>query len=260
MGQGISDIRQDSEVRNTHAKNKDMHGDDFVLEKNIFNNVFEKDIRRIFIYKKAERLAKAIQLITPAFVTSVSLKNRMDTLAVAIVDAAIQSSALARIQLSQELLALSSLLSMARTGGLLSAMNAEIISNEARVLLHEVAAYEEPKLFFDDAPTLSDIAKGATRKKGIGSVSNTPFSKKTTAPAGSSGGVRVKDINQENIKDRRDAVLSIIKTKGSASIKDISSLIRDVSEKTIQRELISLINDGVIAKKGERRWSTYSAV
>ena len=40
---------------------------DFVLDKVIFSNVFDKDIRRIYIYRKSERLAKALHLITPAF-------------------------------------------------------------------------------------------------------------------------------------------------------------------------------------------------
>ena len=52
--------------------------------------------------------------------------------------------------------------------------------------------------------------------------------------------------------------MSVIKNKENVSIKDISTLIRDVSEKTIQRELISLIDAGVVLRHGERRWSTYS--
>ena len=60
---------------------------------------------------------------------------------------------------SRELLALSSILSIARTGGLLSPMNAEIITREAHTLLQEIAAYEEPRLLLDEMPTLSGIAK-----------------------------------------------------------------------------------------------------
>src|SRR3989338_9631811 len=152
-------IGQSTEIRKIHAINKDVRSEDFVLEKNIFNNIFEKDIRRVFIYKKAERLAKAIHLITPAFAESMSLRNRIDAIAVGLVDAAILPSGAARLALSRELLALSSVLSIARTGGLLSPMNAELIAREAHILLQEVAADEEPRLFLDDAPTLSAIAK-----------------------------------------------------------------------------------------------------
>ena len=68
----------------------------------------------------------------------------------------------------------------------------------------------------------------------------------------------VDPADKGHIKDRREALLDILKNKQKASIKDISTLIRDVSEKTIQRELTALIDEGVVLKQGERRWSTYS--
>ena len=251
-------IGQSTEIRKIHTINKDVRSEDFVLEKSIFNNVFEKDIRRVFIYKKAERLAKAIHLITPAFAESASLKNRIDAIALGLVDAAIAPLGVSRTALSRELLALSSVLSIARTGGLLSSMNAEIITREAHILLQEVATYEEPRLSLDEAPTLSDIAKNVISH---GTLQNThttaPRSvvRPTTAHKG-----HIKDVGNisDSIKDRREAVLSIIKNKKRASIKDISTLIRGVSEKTIQRELSALIVAGIVLKQGERRWSTYS--
>ena len=113
-------IGHSTELQKIHAGGKHTPSEDFVLEKSIFNNIFEKDIRRVFIYKKAERLAKAIHLIAPAFAESVSLRNRIDAIAIGLVDAAILPSGAARMALSRELLALSSVLSIARTGGLLS--------------------------------------------------------------------------------------------------------------------------------------------
>ncbi|HVB20119.1 MAG TPA: hypothetical protein VNF51_02465, partial [Candidatus Paceibacterota bacterium] len=226
-----------------------------VLEKSIFNNIFEKDIRRVFIYKKAERLAKAVHLIAPAFVESVSLKNRIDEIAVGLVDAAILSPGAARSALSRELLTLSSVLSIAHTGGLLSSMNTELITREAHILLEEVAAYEEPRLFFDEMPTLSGIAKQAFKKEsfqGIASARPLPQKREISHKG------HIKD--KEAIKDRRDAILSVIGNKKHASIKDISVLIRGVSEKTIQRELSALIASGMVLKQGERRWSTYSLI
>src|SRR3989344_5305559 len=122
MRQGQPDISQSTEVRNIQMSGKYTNSEDFVLEKSIFNNVFEKDIRRVFIYKKAERLAKAIHLIAPAFAGSMTLKNRTDAIAIGLIDAAIQAPNVARTALSRELLALSSLLSIARTGSILSSM------------------------------------------------------------------------------------------------------------------------------------------
>ncbi|MDD2657092.1 MAG: hypothetical protein PHD04_00300 [Candidatus Pacebacteria bacterium] len=254
-----------SEIRHLPIKNKEGYNDDFVLEKSIFNNVFEKDIRRVFIYKKAERLAKAVHLIAPAFAGSVSLRNRIDAIALGLVDAAILPSGVVRTALARELLALSSVLSIARTGGLLSAMNAEMIAHEAHLLLQEVAAYEEPRLFIDEAPTLSSIAKKALAHEPLRHA-NTPVVKqggnsRATALSTPTGKPRVKDIkdiSDGRIKDRQETIMSVIRNKRQASIKDLSTVIRGISEKTIQRELLALIAAGRVEKRGERRWSTYS--
>ena len=78
-----------------------------------------------------------------------------------------------------------------------------------------------------------------------------------SAASGEKGHIK-DNVSDIHIKDRRDTILSVIKNKGKASIKDISTLIRGVSEKTIQRELLALISLGVVTRQGERRWSTYS--
>lgn len=267
MGHGLSNIGHGSDIRNTQTKSGNIHSEDFVLEKGIFSNIFEKDIRRVFIYKKAERLAKAIHLITPAFAESASLKNRIGAIALGLVDAALLPSVSARAALSRELLTLSSVLSIARTGGFLSPMNAELITREAQFLLHEIAAYEEPRLFLDEAPTLAGIAKQASSGNArIGQHSSARQSApaapaKAPAAGGSAPGGQghLKDISlSDNIKDRREGILSVIKNKGKASIKDISTVMRGVSEKTVQRELLALIASGTVLKHGVRRWSAYS--
>lgn len=61
-------------------------------------------------------------------------------------------------------------------------------------------------------------------------------------------------------RDRSDRVLEIIRTKRVVTIKDIVHEVKDCSEKTIQRVLLSLIEKGLISKEGERRWSKYSVV
>jgi DNA-binding transcriptional ArsR family regulator len=66
-----------------------------------------------------------------------------------------------------------------------------------------------------------------------------------------------REMNVVQHQGRRERILSIIKDKGEATIKDVSVLMTDFSEKTIQRELMSLIKDGVLIKEGERRWSRY---
>ncbi len=232
---------------------------DFVLDKDIFSNIFDKDIRRVYIYKKAERLAKALRMITPAFVSAPVLKDRIDGIAIALVDAAIQPPASARMALSRELLALSSLLSIARIGSMLSSMNADLIAREAQLLLQEIALYEEPRLSLDESPSLASIARTAghttSSSRGGSSHGNDP------ARGGSASGGKghVKDIKDTpRNESRRESVLAVVRQKGKVYIKDVSTVMRNVSEKTVQRELSALVKEGILSKQGERRWTLYS--
>lgn len=56
---------------------------------------------------------------------------------------------------------------------------------------------------------------------------------------------------------RRALILEFLKGKDWTSIKDITEAISGCSAKTIQRELSDLVHQGVLKKKGDRRWSRY---
>jgi DNA-binding transcriptional ArsR family regulator len=248
---------QDKEIRLSKTQEIGSGNSNFVLDKVIFSNVFDKDIRRIYIYRKSERLAKAIQLITPAFANAPSLKNRLDGIAVGLIDAAILPPSGAREVLSRELLALSSILSVARSGSLLSDMNANLITREAHLLLQEIADYQEPRIFMDDTPTLSELAKQAPDKREPAVVSKGHTQGQAKGHTESKPSVSTQKPKQSSTT-RQESILEILRTKGSSYIKDISMLIREVSEKTIQRELQALVEKGIVEKTGERRWTTYS--
>ena len=62
------------------------------------------------------------------------------------------------------------------------------------------------------------------------------------------------------VQSRREKVINVLRDKGEATIKDIMESVTDCSEKTVQRELISLIKDNVVSREGERRWSKYKLV
>lgn len=67
-------------------------------------------------------------------------------------------------------------------------------------------------------------------------------------------------------KKRRENIINIIKNSGgNVAIKDIKDKLNSempksltYSEKTLQRELLSMIKDNVLSKTGEKRWSRYS--
>ena len=62
-------------------------------------------------------------------------------------------------------------------------------------------------------------------------------------------------------KERREEIIKIIRMKDIATITDIknsaSGVLISCGEKTLQRELASMVSDGVLKKIGEKRWSKY---
>ncbi len=243
------------------SDNKEIGQIDFeriVLEKGIFSNIFEKDIRRVYIYKKSERIAKALHLIAPAFKDSKALRDRIQRISVEIVDASILPPGEAKDVLARELLALSSVLSMAKTAGMLSSMNADIIMREAHNLLAEIAGYEEPRVALPDMPTMSALAKSVP--SAISEIKVTRREEPVTRTSVPERKARIDKGHFNNIKDkggRKESILSILSSRGPSYIKDISTLIRDVSEKTVQRELQALVSEGRVVQTGKRRWTTY---
>ena len=249
-------------IKDTQAlktTNPVVGNDAFVLDKAIFSNIFEKDIRRVYIYKKTERLAKAIHLITPAFSQSPALRSRIEGISIGLIDAVILPPSETKLALSKELLTLSSLLSLARSSALVSEMNADFISREAHLLLGEIADYQEPRLFMDHVTTLAELFKSSThvRADKVSRERKAPEAKQEKSqPALKDTKGHIKDTPRAS--GRREAILDVLRSKGPSYIKDISTVIIDVSEKTIQRELSSLVSEGVIEKNGDRRWTTYS--
>src|SRR5262245_57536745 len=98
-----------SKITSLKKREDGVDFEQIVLEKGIFSNVFEKDIRRVYIYKKSERIAKAIHMISPAFKDSKALRDRVQRISVELVDASILPPKEAKDVLARELLTLGSI-------------------------------------------------------------------------------------------------------------------------------------------------------
>jgi len=89
-------------------------------------------------------------------------------------------------------------------------------------------------------------------------------STKTSTPRPTRSAIPSGDISSDahmvysQLVDRGSRIKTVLEAKPEATIKDIAEVITDVSEKTIQRELNSLIEKGQVIRQGERRWSRYS--
>lgn len=71
-----------------------------------------------------------------------------------------------------------------------------------------------------------------------------------------------KDIIKSSLKmndklDRKQEILNVIKSKGVCTLADIKGMVTDCSDKTLQREVNTLVEMNVVKKEGNKRWTTY---
>jgi DeoR-like helix-turn-helix domain len=206
------------------------------------------------VTKKTEKLASAVYLITGLLSDSEPMKWSLRKKVSELLSFVLtyknirQSEFPAFVQVVNAKVAeVISLMEVSVLGGLISQMNFAIIEKEFGNLTTIISSLTNktdvtnniiPVSFFDasqfvSAPT--EYARSVVKDN-----------------------VSVKDIGVFKSNNRQGIILGLLKKKKELSIKDIAMVIKDVSEKTIQRELVSLIDAGVISKTGERRWSKYS--
>ena len=205
---------------------------------------------------KGQKIAAALYLVTAHLSDTDPLKNTLRTHAVALLDT---SSADTGATLARSI---GDLLSVAVLARLISEKNASIITLELR---HFLALADTSS---DTLTTTLEMHFGAQR--GVlsahhGTERSVAF-KKTHTPLSSIGhSVVRKDesiISTKNAAkpERQQHILSFINERKSAGIKDIALLFPETSEKTIQRELGTLVAAGRITKRGAKRWSVYMAI
>ncbi len=59
---------------------------------------------------------------------------------------------------------------------------------------------------------------------------------------------------------RKNKILGIIKKKREVGIGELSIMFNEYSEKTIQRDLLEMVDKGVLKKEGHKRWRKYMIV
>ena len=169
---------------------------------------------------------------------------------------------------------LSSLLSLSYVSGYISSSNIEIMKSELNYLHKHIEELSTRSLSeMGQLHIKSDLFVVGQSKQPKPVEDTMSFIKPTvsfkkTKPVSVHSDSRVQDRPVQtavstvktpviHTVDRESRVLDVIRDKGVVSIKDISSVIFDVSEKTIQRTLNALIDKGQIKKEGERRWAKY---
>lgn len=194
--------------------------------------------RAISALKKTEKISQAVYLITNLFKDSEPLKWRLREKCIDAID----NSYFSGIDVHNHLFEIKSLLIISKTAGLISDMNFEILVSEIDKFSESLkdAGYVLSESFFKEDRNLP-LNQGFFKKVDTANDSDDKSSKKDISP-------------------RKNRIIDLFKTGATLTIKDISKVIVDCSEKTIQRELLEMVNQGVLKKEGERRWSKYTLI
>ncbi len=208
-----------------------------------------------FLIRKVEKLTSAIYVITGFLPSEEPVRNRLRVCALDLIERATHPNLL-----SEEGLALfiaraseiGAILQTARSAGLISPMNAELLSDEYANLAEFVKKNNQEIRTPDEGQKteqalnvqgLTESYKG--QEKSVNSTKKKQLIKSN------------KNSNGKGQEERRKILLELLNKKDKISIKDAVSVITSCSEKTLQRELLALVEEGVAVKEGERRWSTY---
>ncbi len=236
-----------------------------------------------YIIEKTSKIASVSLLLSDVLDGSTILKDELQRTAMSLVnDTALSAQSLKkREQVIGDLLTLLTLLGTVERSGHLSKMNTDTLSNEVTSLIDFIHAidWNNGRRFADSSFFGGDVPRDVFAPEPMVSGSM-PYNshvkdnvQRQSAPVTQRGGVyssetsvvqqpkqlpQYKERVQEVQKDRRATILGIVQKKDRITVKDVTNVIKDCSDKTIQRELLALVKQGVLKKEGERRWSTYS--
>lgn len=259
--------------------NKDMKNSDHFNDPNNWKSLgfFSAEDYLIYIFKKTEKITSALYLVSALLNDEEPIKWELRDRGVDLLSASFTASSILPGDKNSVIQAIFtsaletiSLLNVARISKLISEMNHNLLVHEIDQVVGllrdrlaesaESAGYVLSESFFKTPDLFSTGFSNNVRasssfsslQSNSNKVSNTK--KSLTDQSVLKGHVEV----QQNKSKRQETIISILKGQSNLTIKDFSRVIKDCSEKTIQRELLELVDKGLIKKEGERRWSKYS--
>lgn len=195
-------------------------------------------IRSNNISDKGQKIVAALYLVTEHLSDNEPMKISIRTNALDLfVD---------RVDRSSVVSVLTNLLKSSTTAKIISESNSTILIRELGLFIQLLGEDTSIAPLFEAADLYQSKTKIAPYKSHLSDISQTKL--------------QSSEVKQDNKNKRQDQILSFINGRKSAVIKDISTLFPDVSEKTIQRELGTLVDSGKITKRGSKRWSIYMAI
>lgn len=244
-----------------------------------------------FANKKTEKLVTALYMVSDCMDTDDALKGKLRLLGVDLLSDIYKLSILSPVERRTHISVvlthtyeLLSYIEIAYSIGFISEMNTAILKKEFSNLIADLNSNLTKDKHFtftlDDkmfeVPELNNLNKNENYSDtGQQSVKDKRTSFNTMSFINNKNPlsmVQHKRTNPSvtNVVDRQNRtnkIMSIIKDKkalpgnqAGVSIKDISLSFTDCSEKTIQRELNSLVLKGQLKKTGAKRWSRYAVI
>jgi hypothetical protein len=233
-------------------------------------------------YTKTNKLITAVYMVTDIMDINEPLRNKLRTLMVSILSDTYNISDKTTAKIKE----IMSFLDVAVAVNLMSDMNSSILKKEFALLdqaikdslnkahiPHNVVNIFD--LFKEELPPSTLVAEDNNFSIGHKNSTRIGVQKGSTlmqAIKDKTSNLVNKNLAQNDTDNfflikqkRREDVLNIIKIfPEGVTIKDINLKINSgrngekiYSEKTLQRELVSMIKDGVLDKTGEKRWSKY---
>jgi hypothetical protein len=271
--------------KDTQKTRLNSYGQSNVLDIKNLNNkhIYE------FANKKTEKLVTALYMITDCMDTDDALKGKLRHLGVELLSDMYKLPAVSLVDkhthISSSISRVSEIISfveIAHTMGFISEMNSIILKREFFVLIGELEVHlKNDKHFtftlndqmfsvpFEGAESMKENSVLDGYKNAIKDKSRDYADKRTMMSSMSFMNGKVNHSvshiprlnSHESIvlekKERTDKILALLKDK-EVSIKDISNNFTNCSEKTIQRELNTMVSKGQIKKIGSKRWSRYT--
>ncbi len=217
-------------------------------------NIDLSDIKKTaYLYIKAEKLSYVIYKISDFITDTEPLKTKLRDASLSLLSDMSRLNKTTFISKSNIILSvlsnvrsLRSFLSLGVAGGLVSEMNASLLRREFELLENELISFSG--LSEDMSVYMHVLLPETPSRLSKSSEKSTSFEAATRHGAGA------RKLNQ----DRRREIVEFLTRNGSSSIKEVLGAVSNCSEKTLQRELASLVSEGQVSRIGERRWSKYS--